>query len=207
MKKPRSRRYLSPEEEALWRMVMKDVTPLPGKALKPEVQPAIVPPPAAAQPRLKPSRLVAPIPVKGTPPVAMPAVNPESAYQMNRGWDRKLRRGSVNIDDRIDLHGLTREQAFTVLHRFLLNAIGTEKRCLLVITGKGQRNMGGHDARPDILKSPGILKSEVPRWLHHGPLAPQILSVQASHAKDGGGGAYYVILRRQRQDKSPWDRS
>lgn len=211
MKKPRSRRHLSPEEEALWQAVMKDVTPLPGKMHKPEplLTPTVTPVVATPPPRMKPLRLAVPIAAKA-PPVTMSATAPESAYQMNRGWDRKLRRGAVDIDDRIDLHGLTREQAFTVLHRFLLNAIHMQKRCLLVITGKGRRGADRDDAsssKSQSSESRGILKSEVPRWLYHGPLGPQILSIQAAHIKDGGGGAYYVILRRQRQDMSPWGRS
>lgn len=184
MKRPRQRRHLTSEEEALWRVVMKDVTPLFGKGFTQD-QPL---PPVASAP--KPRALTRPLPVPASPlKAAPPVINPESAYQMNRGWDRKLRRGNVSIDGRIDLHGLTREVAFTVLHRFLLNAIAAEYRCLLVITGKGGRPGGS---------SQGVLKTEIPRWLNHGPLEAHILSVSTAHPSDGGSGAYYVILRRQR---------
>lgn len=186
MKRQRARRQLTREEEALWRAVMVDVTPLFGKEFAEDLSLPPVSPPS------KPQRLVKPqtTPASALKPQA-PVVNPESAYQMNRGWERKLRRGTVGIEGRIDLHGMTREVAFTRLHRFLLDAITNEQRCLLVITGKGGRP--GSDAQ-------GILKTEIPRWLNHGPLESYILSVETAHPRDGGSGAYYVILRRQRQN-------
>jgi DNA-nicking Smr family endonuclease len=184
MKRPSRRRQLTSEEEALWRVVMKDVTPLLHKGFMekpaPSVRPQALRPKPVAGPKAIPQN-----PVKLAPQV----INPESAYQLHRGWERKIRRGNISLDDRIDLHGLTREAAFTVLHRFLLHAVRAELRCLLVITGKGGRP--GSDAQ-------GILKTEIPRWLNHGPLGGHILSVEAAHPRDGGSGAYYVILRRQR---------
>jgi DNA-nicking Smr family endonuclease len=194
MKKPR-RRQLTSEEVELWRIVVKNVIPLEIKGLA--VKPALPAPPPVVAKESKPKipRAVQRQPVQEKPPVVSAPVNPESAYQMHRGWDRKLRRGTVDIDGTIDLHGLTREAAFSVLHRFLLNAIGRQNRCLLVITGKGGRVKGeGAGLTPTM----GVLKSEVPRWLYHGPLAEHILSVEAAHPRDGGSGAYYVILRRQR---------
>lgn len=62
----------------------------------------------------------------------------------NPGIDRRtalrLREGRMEIDGRIDLHGMTLAQAHQAVVRFILQMVAAEKRCLLVITGKGQRD-------------------------------------------------------------------
>ena len=49
----------------------------------------------------------------------------------------RLSRGTVAIDARIDLHGMTQEAAHRRLHRFLEAARADGARMVLVITGKG----------------------------------------------------------------------
>jgi DNA-nicking Smr family endonuclease len=78
------------------------------------------------------------------------------------------------IDARIDLHGMNQHDARTNLTRFLQIAHTRGQRCVLVITGKGQKN------RDPLAPATGILKTH--------PAKP----------KDGGNGALYVLLRRQR---------
>lgn len=99
--------------------------------------------------------------------------------------ERKLRCGDIAIDARLDLHGMTQEQAYAALGRFVGEQIRTRGRTLLIITGKG-RNMDG------------VLRSSLPQWLRTFPHAQNILSVRQSAPKHGGLGSYYVLLKGKR---------
>ena len=95
---------------------------------------------------------------------------------------KRLFRGEVPIDKRIDLHGLTATNAESKLKQFVETAAYDGCRCVLVITGKGA----------------GVLRRHVPKWLKQAPLAAYVLALAEARPKDGGGGAFYVLLRRKR---------
>lgn len=105
----------------------------------------------------------------------------------------RMNRGKLAPEARIDLHGLTLAEAQPELIRFVLNAHAQGMRLVLVITGKGRDR--GEDHGP-IPQRPGILRQQVPRWLHQPPLGPAVLQVAEAHLRHGGSGAYYVYLRR-----------
>lgn len=119
------------------------------------------------------------------PPPIRPATAPvevgASAGVDKRTADR-LRRGKMVLDGTLDLHGMTQATAHGALTLFIDTAHHADKRCLLVITGKGQ----------------GILKRAVPYWLSDPFLRPKILSVMTARRDHGGDGALYVLLRRRR---------
>lgn len=125
------------------------------------------------------------------------------------GTDRRtadrLRRGKLDIDMRLDLHGLTLEVAHRRLLGFLNAARASGARCVLVITGKGSRsNVAGSGAsRSGDYGSDGFgkmgvgrLKAAVPRWLNEPAFRPMVLSVTDAQPKDGGTGALYILLRK-----------
>ncbi|MFI4962969.1 MAG: Smr/MutS family protein [Legionellales bacterium] len=94
---------------------------------------------------------------------------------------RSLRKGEIPWEARLDLHGLNIEQARLSLCDFINTQSHNNKRCVLIIHGKG-----GHQGQPP------VIKNQVNRWL------PQFEEVQAYHsaqAKDGGYGAMYVLLK------------
>lgn len=106
----------------------------------------------------------------------------------------KLKRGKVVPEARLDLHGMTMDQAHPALMGFILRAHAQGKRLVLVITGKGKsRDEGG-----PIPVRHGVLRHNVPQWLSSPPLAQVVLQIAEAHVSHGGGGAYYVYLRRQR---------
>ncbi|SFS84202.1 DNA-nicking endonuclease, Smr domain [Sulfitobacter marinus] len=118
----------------------------------------------------------------------------KSPVQMDSKAFTKLKRGKLNPEGRIDLHGMTLDRAHPALTRFILNAHKNGKRLVLVITGKGKmRDEGG-----PIPVRHGVLRHQVPQWLSMPPLASAVLQVSQAHISHGGGGAYYVYLRRQR---------
>ena len=110
-----------------------------------------------------------------------------------KSYDR-MSRGKLAPEGRIDLHGMTVAEAHPELIRFILNAHSNGLRLVLVITGKGKQ---GPDFGPIPMRY-GVLKHQVPQWLHMAPLGPCILQVSEAHLKHGGAGAYYVYLRRTR---------
>jgi DNA-nicking Smr family endonuclease len=116
-----------------------------------------------------------------------PGVQPGRLDNLDRRTADRLKRGRLEIDGRIDLHGLTRAAAQDALTGFLARAADRGQRCILVITGKGTFSEG-----------PGILKQEVPRWLNMPPLSGRVVAVTEAQPRHGGSGAFYVLLKRKR---------
>ncbi len=176
----RGRRALSAEERALWRGVVRSIKPLRGRTPEPagdaDVLPA--PPPAKAKP-------VAP----GPPPVRSA---PPPLAALARRERQKLARGSLAIDARLDLHGMTQAEAHTALAHFLRRAQRAGARFVLVITGKGGRAVESSQGR-------GVLRRQVPLWLGLPDLRDTVVGFEEAHVAHGGEGALYVQIRRGRQ--------
>ena len=100
---------------------------------------------------------------------------------------RKLRRGQWPVQDTIDLHGYTSDEARRLLAEFLHHALHHGLRCVNVIHGKGWRAEGGE----------GILKIRVRNWLMQ---YPQVLAYCDAPANAGGGGAVWLLLISGRKE-------
>ena len=101
---------------------------------------------------------------------------------IDRGTQRRLFRGEVPIESRLDLHGMTAARAQNQLAQFIELSAYRGCRCVLIITGKGL----------------GVLHGHVPDWLKRPPLSSHVLALAEAQPKDGGSGALYVLLRRNR---------
>jgi DNA-nicking Smr family endonuclease len=101
---------------------------------------------------------------------------------------KKLRRGSFSIQDHLDLHGLTREQAKEEVNSFLQAAALQGKRCVLIIHGRG---LGSHGKVP-------VLKNALRNWFTRRGLRKKILAFTTAREYDGGAGAIYVLLRKHK---------
>jgi DNA-nicking Smr family endonuclease len=108
---------------------------------------------------------------------------------LDRRSAERLRRGQTPVEDRIDLHGLTQEEAHRRLNVFLAAAARGGRRCVLIITGTGVWREGG-----------GVLRDAVPRWLNESPLRPLVLAFAQAQPRHGGSGALYVLLKRRRPE-------
>lgn len=182
----------SAEEAALFDRAMRGARPLKPKA--PVARRAAPPPRPAAVPA-------------ATPPKPAPAVEPPAGPQvlverraMVPGLDRRsatrLAKGQLPIEAHLDLHGLRQAAAYEALKGFILGSVRAERRCVLVVTGKGQER-GTSIAMGE--EAPGVLKRNLPRWLSEPPLADKVLALRAATAQHGGEGAFYVLLRRRRR--------
>jgi DNA-nicking Smr family endonuclease len=99
---------------------------------------------------------------------------------------RKLRNGEFSVQDHLDLHGMTRDQAREQVEMFLQKAILQRKRCVLIIHGRG---LGSKDRVP-------VLKNALGNWFTRRALKKKILAFTTAKEYDGGGGAMYVLLRK-----------
>ncbi len=99
---------------------------------------------------------------------------------------RRLRRGLLPIDARVDLHGSTAREARTQLEQFLRTMRTRGERCVLVIHGKGEHSPDGT----------GVLRGEISAWLSQGPASEHVAAFATATGGDGGEGAVYVLLRR-----------
>jgi len=177
------------EDAAVWRRLTQGV-----KAYEREIPPGARPSPAKLKSAKKPVKPSAgPVPRLAASSQAAPAAGPVDLRRgdhagIDRSTRRRLSQGQLAIEGRLDLHGMTAAQAERHLSGFINNAIAAEKRCVLVITGKGANNRG-------------VLKRLVPMWLTSPPLAAKVLALSQATPSDGGDGALYVMLRRRRQAK------
>lgn len=104
---------------------------------------------------------------------------------LSRTMQRDIKRGKLDIEDSIDLHGMYVEQASVELMAFLEECSNDGLRYLLIVHGKGTRS------DPSRI----TLKSWVNHWLRD---LPNLLAFHSAHAKHGGTGAVYVVLKRER---------
>ena len=99
---------------------------------------------------------------------------------------RRLRRGLVPVDARLDLHGMGVPEARGQLELFLRTTRSRGERCVLVVHGKGQHSPRGM----------GVLRGEIAAWLSQGASSEHVAAFATSSVADGGEGAVYVLLRR-----------
>ncbi|MFP4113567.1 MAG: Smr/MutS family protein [Spirochaetales bacterium] len=83
------------------------------------------------------------------------------------------------IEDRIDLHGLTVEEALAATRSFLNDCAGRGLRKVLVIHGKGRNGEG-------------VLRREVRAYLERDPRTG---AMGYAGGPEGGRGALWVVLR------------
>ncbi len=107
----------------------------------------------------------------------------DRAQLADRGRERKVRRGQMDITATLDLHGHTQDAARSSLAAFLMYHRSMNARCVLVITGKG--HMGE-----------GVIRRRFLDWLNASDLKAHVSSWAQSHQKHGGAGAFYVFLKR-----------
>ena len=130
----------------------------------------------------------------------------QGAYaNIDRNTAERFRKGDLRIDAAIDLHGMNREKAYMALSGFLRAHYDQGSRCLLAITGKGQKKQpekkaAGKEMQQESAQGivQGVLQELLPRWLAEPGLRPMVLVFDVARPKHGGSGAYYILLRRKR---------
>lgn len=95
-----------------------------------------------------------------------------------------LRRGVIEPEATLDLHGMRVVDARRTLSAFLKQSLRSRRRCVRIIHGKGR---GSSSQQP-------VLKQKVNQWL---PQVEEVLAYCAAPRWDGGTGVVYVLLSRK----------
>jgi DNA-nicking Smr family endonuclease len=182
MKKPR-KAAATPDEVELFRATVSDATPLPRHGrVRHETPP---PEPVPAQ-RLRDDRQALQDSLSHAHPWDSGIETGEELCYLRSGIGapvlRKLRRGHWVIQDELDLHGLTVDEAHALLASFLNQCLRRGLRCVRIVHGKGLRSKN---------REP-VLKRKVAGWLMQ---REEILAYCQARQADGGSGAVVVLLK------------
>ncbi|MGR3792678.1 Smr/MutS family protein [Vannielia sp. SX4] len=182
---------LSAEDEALWRKVVENATPMAKN--RPKLKP-VDKPQHEYEPRSEFTPRAFSVGERAQPRHQIQNTAPPPPAMDRKAFNR-MKRGKLKPEGRIDLHGMTLAEAQPRLMKFIHSAHADGKRLVLVITGKGRTKP---DDEGPIPSRPGVLRRQVPDWLTRPPLASLVLEVTPANLRHGGDGAFYVYLRRTR---------
>jgi DNA-nicking Smr family endonuclease len=158
------RQLISDEDAALFRRWVRDAKPLDQRptagSFAGQHRKAFLPVPLYQAPRFVDNR---------------PAAAPIGGHT-----EARLRRGRVDPEARIDLHGHNYDSAYRLLVSFLARAYADGKKLVLIITGKS-----------------GVLRQHLPLWLNGPELQSVVIGFREAHVRHGGGGAFYVALYKR----------
>jgi DNA-nicking Smr family endonuclease len=172
-------RRLTPGEIELWSVVTADVRPMRLRT----------PPPPAPPPE------TTSVPVQGGTPAPrgdsapsqppLPAPPPPRIGDLDHRTRTKIKRGRLDVDAKLDLHGMRQDEAHRALHAFLRRAQAAGAKVAIVVTGKGLSREDG-----------GVLRRMAPMWLQAPALRDIVVSFGEAARHHGGEGALYVRIRR-----------
>ncbi|KQT52573.1 MULTISPECIES: Smr/MutS family protein [unclassified Aureimonas] len=189
----RGRRSLSEEERTLWAAIAKTATPLGKRRPAGFDEDNSISAPPVEKPKATPEKR----PVFEPPPPLRPSLMP--SYQapgpgganalfhpIERPVRRKLAKGRLPIEARIDLHDRTQVVAHYALLGFLRQAQAQGLRMVLVITGRGAA-----------FGSRGVIRRTLPHWFETHEFRPLVSGFEPAEREHGGEGAFYVRIRRR----------
>ena len=173
-KRPAARsKSLSALDFELWSAVTADVRPFRARPIQARAEPVSV---GDARPCAAASTQ------RDAPPQARPVPALADIDQRTR---RNLRRGRLDVDAKLDLHGMRQAEAHQELIAFLRRSQANGAKVAIVVTGKGS----GGDAG-------GVLRRLAPLWLQAPALRDVVVGFGEASRKHGGEGALYVRIRR-----------
>jgi DNA-nicking Smr family endonuclease len=189
-KKTRYARRLTHAEAELWTIVTASVRPF-------RVRPAPPVEPSTPDVPAKAARTVASLPRLDRPSSASPppaSKPPASPQDIDRRERLKIKRGRLDVDAKLDLHGLRQDEAQRALNGFLRRAQSDGAKIVIVVTGKGLTREEG-----------GVLRRAVPMWLQAPNLRDVVVGFGEAARHHGGEGALYVRIRRADRLRGRYD--
>lgn len=113
-----------------------------------------------------------------SPNINSPSQKPD--YDEINNYEKRM---SQTYQAIIDLHGLTQDDAYSLLLTGLIDYKTIGYNCILVITGVG--NMDNNT---------GVLKRVIPGWMKVEPFLSIVKSTKQAKQEHGGKGALYINL-------------
>lgn len=201
---------LSEEDLALWQHMARTLRPFHGRNAR--ITPSVFDE-APFEPHGSPSEVgrekPEALPAPPQPPPAIPASrrHPHSGKHLPSLADidsrkaRKIRSGRIDIEAKLDLHGMRQSEAHSRLRAFLFRAQARRLKWVLVITGKGtfardQATSSGYDDWDGPQR--GILRRNVPMWLAEPDMRAVVVGFTTAAIHHGGEGAIYVQIRSRK---------
>lgn len=124
--------------------------------------------------------------ITGKRPIHLPDTQ-EYVEWVNRDYRgvniRNLHEGKFSVQDCLDLHDMSVEEAKNEVENFLKDSLIKGLRCIKIIHGRGLRSPKGP-----------VLKNSLVKWLS-GRYRKLIIAFVTARQCDGGLGALYVLLR------------
>ena len=99
---------------------------------------------------------------------------------------RKLRKGMYAVDGKLDLHGMTLEEAREAVTTFVKRRQSEGDRVIALIPGRGSHSPRGI----------GVLRGELGAWLSDGRAARHVAAFATAPDDMGGAGVLLVLLAR-----------
>jgi DNA-nicking Smr family endonuclease len=178
-------------DQIIFEQAMTGVRPIAGRSAELPPEPSLPPRPSATERERDEVMQALEELVSGERPFSIFETD-EAIEGLSEGVDqrllRRLKRGDFSVQDHLDLHGTTREEAKPLVAQFLTQALASQKRCVLIIHGRGH---GSKDHIP-------VLKLALRSWLERSGIRKNVLAFSTARPCDGGAGAVYVLLRRLR---------
>ncbi len=181
-----------PDDEELFRLEMKGVREIGEFRKIPVPQRRVMPAPKQRDSEKETLKILEDI-SKGRRPIRLEDTQ-EYVEWVNSVYSsapiaRKLHEGHFAIQDFLDLHGFTVDEADSHIDDFLRKSLLNGLRCIKIIHGRG-------------LKSPQgpILKETLVGWLS-GRYRKNIIAFVTARRCDGGLGALYIMLKQHRLKK------
>lgn len=99
---------------------------------------------------------------------------------------RKLRKGMYAVDGKLDLHGMSLEEAREAVTAFVKRRQSEGDHVIAIIPGRGSHSPGGI----------GVLRGEIGAWLSDGRAARHVAAFATAPDDMGGAGVLLVLLAR-----------
>lgn len=136
------------------------------------------------------------LPLKDTNPLTADMVEPLTAQDVlswkrsgvQNGVFRKLRLGYYPSEAKLDLHGMTVDEARRQVFGFVNDCMRYDLRTAMILHGKGERNRDGI----------AWLKSYLAKWL---PELEPVLAFHTAQKHHGSTGAIYLMIRKSDREK------
>lgn len=170
------------EDRLFWLETVKDIRPVS--------QNLILLPPETAEIKVHPHRYFA---SKQEFSTYSKALEDDAFGGIDKATLKKFKQEEFKVEAVLDLHGYREEEAFEKVEDFITRCYNTNKRCIIVVTGKGALHR-----QEDIYAPRGILKRQTPQWLNSPRIRAMILVFKNPSERLGGKGALYILLKRNR---------
>ena len=108
---------------------------------------------------------------------------------------KKIKKGKIKINKKIDLHGLTVVEAQKRFNEEIDYCYNNSKRLIIFITGKGAINRSTKNNQNKLYF--GKIRSQIRNWVFSNLNKEKILLFSEASPAHGGAGSFYIYLRKK----------